>query len=275
MAEDIHAQVVRLGSDRLPLALNAGRAERIYWKKHAVGELEVDLIISGEVPSILNGRPHLLRPGRAYLYLPGDVYAAPTYRDEPVVLLWARFQWPLWQRPTADAAIEIRRESVLDAPRQSELTAAMEAFRLASSGGVAGWQFDAAGHVLRMLGVLRAARYAGATGERDERIALGIAFMERDLARDVSLAEVARAARTTPDYFARLFRQRMGVPPARWLSQRRLQEGRRLLATEPELAIAEIGRRVGLGHASHFARLFQRRFGATPSEFRLKSAWRS
>jgi AraC-like DNA-binding protein len=277
---DIGSDLVRLGSEQIPRVSGVGRARAIYWQRHTVSGLEVNHIASGGTPALLNERPHLITPGRTYLYLPGDVFSAPDYRpsEGDTVLYWVKFEWPGWRRPSSDAAFELRRETLLAPAQQSELQQAMASMMTLHAAGAPGWSFHASAHLLRMLSILRAAREARGGGagseEGDERLALGIAFMERHLAERLPLTEIARAARTSADYFARLFRRRMGVPPARWLTQRRLQEGRRLLVAEPDLPIAEIGRRIGLDHPSHFARLFQRSYGASPREFRVRAAWR-
>lgn len=59
--------------------------------------------------------------------------------------------------------------------------------------------------------------------------------------------------------------------PAEEIRELRLRNAERLLVSQPELSIAEIGGRSGFLDPTTFARAFQRRSGCTPSEFRHES----
>jgi AraC family transcriptional regulator len=65
-------------------------------------------------------------------------------------------------------------------------------------------------------------------------------------------------------HFARLFKRTTGVSPHRFLVQRRIEQARALLAAQT-LPIAEIARSVGFRTPSHFATIFRRISGITPS----------
>ncbi len=91
-------------------------------------------------------------------------------------------------------------------------------------------------------------------------------FMRVDLARPLSLQEIADAAGMSVFHFARGFKQATGVPPHRYLTEQRLAEARTLLH-KPSLSISEVARAVGFTH-SHFTVLFSKRMGMTPTRFR-------
>ena len=71
----------------------------------------------------------------------------------------------------------------------------------------------------------------------------------------------------SPYHFARLFQHSTGLPPHRFVVRARIDHAATLLAA-PELSIAQISRVVGFRTPSHFATVFRRLMGVTPSAYR-------
>jgi AraC family transcriptional regulator len=86
-------------------------------------------------------------------------------------------------------------------------------------------------------------------------------------AESVTLEDLARVACLSQNHLLRTFRQAFGVTPHQFLTHRRLEEARRLLA-ESDLSVTEICLSVGFQSFSSFSTLFRNRFGVSPSEFR-------
>jgi AraC-like DNA-binding protein len=91
-------------------------------------------------------------------------------------------------------------------------------------------------------------------------------FVRANLARRISLQEIADAAGMSLFHFARGFRQATGRPPHRYVTEQRVCRARALLH-DPRWSIGQIARAVGLTH-SHFTAVFVRRMGMTPNKFR-------
>jgi AraC family transcriptional regulator of arabinose operon len=104
----------------------------------------------------------------------------------------------------------------------------------------------------------------------DWRVRFVIARIERDLHRQLPLAELARLVNLSPSRFAHLFMREMGAAPGRYLRDRRLARARSLLE-QSSLSIKEVMARVGVNDPSHFARDFKRRYGASPRTFRART----
>jgi AraC family transcriptional regulator len=94
-----------------------------------------------------------------------------------------------------------------------------------------------------------------------------IEFIDENLERDLTLAELAEVAELSPFHFARSFKQTAGSTPIQFLMQRRIDFARRLLV-ESELPIVEIGLRAGFKNQSHFATLFRKITAMTPKAYR-------
>ena len=84
---------------------------------------------------------------------------------------------------------------------------------------------------------------------------------------DLSVARVARAVGLAPSSFRRYFRKQAGMTFGAWLTQRRIERAVQLLH-ESDAKIHEIGAAVGYSESRSFRRVFRRRVGCSPTEYR-------
>ncbi len=101
----------------------------------------------------------------------------------------------------------------------------------------------------------------------DRRLRRAIEFMSDNCGRELSLAEIARAAYLSEFHFARLFKKITGATPHAYLASMRIERARQRLA-ESDLPIAEVGAEVGYASQSHFTKIFREATGMTPKAFR-------
>jgi len=92
-------------------------------------------------------------------------------------------------------------------------------------------------------------------------------YIQQNLDKDLSLAELAAVVSMSPYHFARLFKDSTGLPPHRFVVRQRIARARGVLAT-PELSIAQVSRMVGFRTPSHFTTVFRRLLGITPGAYR-------
>jgi len=92
-------------------------------------------------------------------------------------------------------------------------------------------------------------------------------YIQQNLDKDLTLAELADVVYMSPYHFARLFKGSTGVPPHRFVVRQRIARARGALATS-ELSIAQISRMVGFRTPSHFTTVFRRVTGITPGGYR-------
>ena len=92
-------------------------------------------------------------------------------------------------------------------------------------------------------------------------------YIQQNLGKDLTLAELADVVYMSPHHFARLFKRSTGLPPHRFVVRQRIAHVSALLATQ-ELSIAEISRMVGFQTPSHFTTVFRRLLGITPGTYR-------
>jgi transcriptional regulator of acetoin/glycerol metabolism len=92
--------------------------------------------------------------------------------------------------------------------------------------------------------------------------------VEARLNESIDLAEMAAVAGLSVFHFAREFRQATGVTPHGYVTRRRVERAKELLA-QSGLHLSDIALAVGFFDQSHMARHFRQILGTTPREFRL------
>jgi AraC family transcriptional regulator len=94
-------------------------------------------------------------------------------------------------------------------------------------------------------------------------------WMAEHVAEDFSLDRIAAQAGLSKFHFQRLFKSAMGVTPSRYHINLRMNLARRLLR-ETKKSVVDIALEVGYANPSHFAQLFRRETGLSPSDYRRR-----
>ncbi len=95
-------------------------------------------------------------------------------------------------------------------------------------------------------------------------------YVESNLASDLTLEEIARALAMSAGHFAPAFKNTTGVPPHRYVVERRIGKQAKLLLRESELPIGNLATLVGFSTHSHFCATFQKLVGESPRSFRRR-----
>ncbi|QOG16530.1 MULTISPECIES: GlxA family transcriptional regulator [Bradyrhizobium] len=88
---------------------------------------------------------------------------------------------------------------------------------------------------------------------------------------DHSVASLAARMELSPRHFARLFRAEVGITPATWVEEARVNAARRLLELGNE-APKQVALHCGFADADTLRRAFARHVGVTPAEYRKRFA---
>ncbi|MBD2861282.1 response regulator transcription factor [Paenibacillus oceani] len=85
----------------------------------------------------------------------------------------------------------------------------------------------------------------------------------------LDLQEVADLCEMSPSYFSRVFKQEIGVSFIHYLTGLRLDQAKALLE-DPRYKTYEIAQTVGYEDYPHFAKMFKKQIGLSPSEYRKR-----
>jgi len=109
-----------------------------------------------------------------------------------------------------------------------------------------------------------------------ERVNLAVDYITAHLAEPLRLADVSRAARFSPFHFHRVFQALMGVTPAAFVKQLRLDKALFMMSHHQSLrrlSLTRVALACGFSSSSDFSRCFKQKFGASPRAIDL-AAWR-
>ena len=123
-----------------------------------------------------------------------------------------------------------------------------------------------AAHLLRHYTTRKNSILKNTDGLPKYRLQQVINYINDQLDRKFTLAELAAIANMSPNYFAKLFKQSTGYAPHQYVIRHRLERAKQLLLQE-KLTIADIAYSLGFTHQSHLNRHFKQLVGVTPKVF--------
>lgn len=95
----------------------------------------------------------------------------------------------------------------------------------------------------------------------------GIAMLESNVYGDISISEVAKACNVSEAHFRRLFKEYAQKSPIRYRIELKISYAKRML-TDTDMSVERISEALGFESTSFFCRVFKRKTGVTPSEYR-------
>lgn len=102
-----------------------------------------------------------------------------------------------------------------------------------------------------------------------QQVRQAVCLLRGGVAKPWTVERLSVQVAMSRSHLTRLFNEQVGVAPMRFLTEVRLTEFTRLIE-EAELSVSSAARAVGWIDARVATRWFSRRFGMTPSEFRLR-----
>jgi len=92
-------------------------------------------------------------------------------------------------------------------------------------------------------------------------------FIEVNLANDISLADLAAVATSSPFHFSRAFAAVTGSPPYAYVLNRRIEQAKILLVSG-QISVGAIAAQCGFHSAAQLSRMFKRATGHSPLHYR-------
>lgn len=92
-------------------------------------------------------------------------------------------------------------------------------------------------------------------------------FVAANLAREITLTDVAALVHLNPSYLSQLFKQQTGGKFVDYVIEMRMEEAKRLLI-KTALRVSEIAERLGYSDVAYFSNTFKKLTGSSPLEYR-------
>lgn len=109
-------------------------------------------------------------------------------------------------------------------------------------------------------------RYCGES-EYEDDIARAIGYLSENFAKNVNLDELSKMSYRSKYYFIRQFHARTGFTPKEYLANLRFDKSKELLL-KTNISVKEIAEHVGFSDSRNLIKLYQKKLGLTPSQFR-------
>ncbi|TLF62106.1 helix-turn-helix domain-containing protein [Nonomuraea sp. KC401] len=244
------------------------RTVDVHWHDY----YELCLVVSGEADHVVNGVARPIGRGSAFLLSPADFHAIRPAGPEPLGCYNTVIDPALMERQLAG----LGPPSAGDFPWHADdflaaegdlrrLQAEFEEPRLGSARLVEALVGCLVVELARRQPVEAAAGRPAVAGE----LRAAVRYVDRNFREPISLADAARRAHLSPNYFSERFREYTGSSFQHYLQERRLRFARSLLAST-SLSVTEVCHAAGFNTLSHFGRAYRRRYGTAPSD---RSRW--
>ena len=122
-------------------------------------------------------------------------------------------------------------------------------------------------YLLKRYAVRRVTPLAFKGGLPGHRLKHVLDYIADRLDENISLSQLAAIADMSPHYFSGLFKQSTGRSPHQYVLLQRIERAKQQLR-DPKRSIIDAGLDAGFQNPSHFARMFRKLEGISPSKFR-------
>ena len=100
-----------------------------------------------------------------------------------------------------------------------------------------------------------------------DKIAFVIQMMNREYAKEHTLADYAEICNMSKFHFLRVFKEITGASPVEYKNKIRMEHAIEFLQ-DGETPIGEIAEQVGFSSAAYFCDAFKKKYGVSPSSYR-------
>lgn len=100
-----------------------------------------------------------------------------------------------------------------------------------------------------------------------EKLTKILTYIDAHIERNITIHELAEIAYMHPNYFIRLFKQQIGVPPIQYITRKKITKAKELLRST-QRSVGEIAHDLGFSDLYYFSKQFKKNVGLSPSEFR-------
>ena len=241
-------------------------------RRAPIAEYVLIYCMEGEGWYTVQGHQYKVRANQFFILPPGQAHTYAADKDRPWTIYWIHFTGPhaaIYSqdaltpqdiRPALNSRISERNHIFQDIFSTLERSTDLESLRYASS---------LLHYYLASMRYLRLYRQESTTGS-DDIVAASIHYMEENLEKRLTIADLARYTGFSASHFSRLFSQQTGQSPLAYFNRMKIDRACQLLRNT-DMHINQICHLVGIDDCYYFSRLFSKQIGCSPKQYRLHS----
>jgi AraC-like DNA-binding protein len=254
----------------------SGSALRPRFELHTHPHAEMTCCVQGQARLFLQDRSVAMASAWPVVIPPEVVHAEGSYgcgrADRPYVLLWCTFlpaavTFFLSAYRPVESGVAAGRFFMLRTATASELATVTLMPKLASDRHVrARFQSLMLHACLESLEQMDKAPREEMSYHQ-AMVAQIVEYLRTHYDRPITVDALARIAHCTPNYLNTLFRESVGVPIHRFLLDHRLMLAKGWLS-DRQMSVKRVAYQAGFSDPLYFSRLFRKRFGLSPAQFK-------
>lgn len=103
--------------------------------------------------------------------------------------------------------------------------------------------------------------------DAEEKISNVLSYIDEHIAEHIPNPVLSELCYQHPNHFVRYFKQKTGLTPQKYITERRVQMAKRLIE-QTNLKFSDIAAQVGFCDAPHLSKVFKKTYSLTPQEYR-------
>ncbi|MBQ7801455.1 MAG: helix-turn-helix domain-containing protein [Oscillospiraceae bacterium] len=120
----------------------------------------------------------------------------------------------------------------------------------------------------RQLERHRSQIFVGGVCMETDKFAKIVKYVDQHYMEDISVVQMAEKMDLTPNYFSKIFRDRMGKTFSAYLTEVRINQAKRILLMRKNVRVKDVALMVGYFSPRHFTNVFKKMTGCYPGDFR-------
>lgn len=286
-ADETGKELLTYGTPDFPIAFFEDDLTVVKVPWHWHDELEIVVILSGEVTAYIAGCELSLKAGEGYFANSGILHSAklhsktgwqhamvfsPSVIASPNDIIWNSYVSPILSHealPFLKLTPEI--------PWQKEILSLSEKAWTAGAHEKADYALTVRSSLSRIASLMthnietEAEHPFSSKTQRDEhRIKKTLFYIETHFRESLSIDDIAASASISVSTLLRLYHDILHTTPIQYVLKYRLEQCRDELKIKPDASIAETAFSCGFNDISYFNRCFLKAYGETPSSFKNK-----
>lgn len=237
---------------------------------------EIEFILEGEWLNIINGVSYPTKKGCFFLLTPADFHKVEPFRDPTLHLINARVSDELISREVREMIYNLgpRPIAVFEGREYDRMVSDLFCLisehkekKIGSRRVIKGVLEHILIRFIREVGGAYPARQDEDLEKSKKSIRRSIIYIQNHFRENITLESAAKQCYLSPNYFSERFCQETGSTFQEFLQETRLKFASSLLRSS-DVSITEVCYASGFNTLTHFSRVFKKKFGFSPSDYR-------